>query len=83
MNWYQAILVIFTGQLIAAIFKVINSRCGAVYHVGYPIVSRSVFGMYGAYYVVAARALLALVYYSIKSMHPPIHIIGTLWYSGR
>ena len=66
LNWYQSILVIFAGQLIASIFKAINSRCGAVYHLGYPVISRSVFGMYGAYYVVFARAVLALIYYAIK-----------------
>lgn len=66
LNWWQSILVVFAGELIAAVFKAINSRCGAVYHIGYPVVSRSVFGMYGAYYMVFARALLALLYYAIK-----------------
>lgn len=43
-----------------------NSREGETYHIGYPLVCRSVFGIYGAYYVVAARAVLAVVYYAIK-----------------
>jgi NCS1 family nucleobase:cation symporter-1 len=66
LNWWQSILVIFGSQMIASIFQALNSRSGAVYHVGYPVVSRSVFGMYGAFYVVAARAVLAVVYYAIK-----------------
>lgn len=66
LNWWQSILVIFGSQMIGAIFQAINSRCGAVYHIGYPVVSRSVFGMYGSYYVVFARAVLAVVYYAIK-----------------
>lgn len=31
---------------------------GATYHVGYPCVARSVFGMWGSYYVVAARYVI-------------------------
>jgi NCS1 family nucleobase:cation symporter-1 len=37
-----------------------NSRCASVYHVGFPIVARSVFGMWGSYYFVGARAILAV-----------------------
>jgi nucleobase:cation symporter-1, NCS1 family len=70
LNWWQSILVIFGSQMISSIFQALNSRSGAVYHVGYPIVSRSVFGMYGAYYVVFARAVLAVVYYAIKRKYP-------------
>ena len=66
LNWWQSILVIFGSQVISSIFQAINSRCGAVYHIGYPVVSRSVFGMYGAYFVVFSRAVLAVVYYAIK-----------------
>lgn len=44
----------------------LNSRNGESYHVGYPIVARSVFGHYGAYYVVGARAILAIFWYAVK-----------------
>lgn len=66
LNWWQSILVVFFSQLISSIAMAINSREGEVYHIGYPIVSRSVFGTYGAFYVVFARAVLAVVYYGIK-----------------
>ena len=73
LNWWQAILVIFGSQCISSIFQAINSRSGATYHVGYPIVARSVFGMYGSYYVVVARAVMACVYYAIKC---ELHLFG-------
>ena len=66
LNWWQAILVVFGSQCISSIAMAINSREGEVYHIGYPIVCRSVFGLYGAYYTVVARAVLAVVYYGIK-----------------
>ena len=46
LNWWQAILTIFLSQLISSIAMFFNSRCASVYHIGYPIVGRAVFGMY-------------------------------------
>jgi NCS1 family nucleobase:cation symporter-1 len=73
LNWWQSILVIFGSQCISSIFQAIASRSGAVYHVGFPCVARSVFGMYGAYFAVASRAVMSAVYYALKSkssQHP-------------
>lgn len=66
LNWWQSILVVFGSQMISSIAMCFNSREGEVYHIGYPVVSRSVFGTYGAFYVVFARSVLAVVYYGIK-----------------
>ncbi|OAL39131.1 hypothetical protein AYO20_01449 [Fonsecaea nubica] len=66
LNWWQSILIVFFSQVVSSIAMAINSRSGEVYHVGYPIISRAVFGTWGAYYVVFARAVLAIVYYAIK-----------------
>jgi len=66
LNWWQAILAIFLSQLISSIAMFFNSRCASVYHIGYPIVGRSVFGMWGAYYFVGVRALLAIIWYGVQ-----------------
>lgn len=66
LNWWQAIIVIFLSQLISSIAMLFNSRCASVYHIGYPVVGRSVFGMYGAYYFVLVRALLAIIWYGVQ-----------------
>lgn len=68
LRWWQAILTIFLSQFISSIAMLFNSRCASVYHIGYPIVGRSVFGMYGSYYFVGVRALLAIIwYYKIRN----------------
>jgi NCS1 family nucleobase:cation symporter-1 len=67
LNWWQAIIVIFVSQFISTIAMFFNSRCASVYHIGYPVVARSVFGMWGSFYVVAARAMLAIVCESISA----------------
>ncbi|KAF2863383.1 putative allantoin permease [Piedraia hortae CBS 480.64] len=66
LNWWQSILTIFISQLVSSIAMLFNSRCASVYHVGYPIVGRSVFGMYGSYYFVGVRALLAVIWYGVQ-----------------
>ncbi|KAJ5902046.1 hypothetical protein N7495_002574 [Penicillium taxi] len=66
LNWWQAIIVIFISQLISSVAMAFNSRAASVYHIGYPVVARSVFGMWGSYYFVAARALMAVIWYSVQ-----------------
>jgi NCS1 family nucleobase:cation symporter-1 len=67
LNWWQAILTIFLSQFISSIAMFFNSRCASVYHVGYPVVGRSVFGMYGAYYFVGVRAALAIIWFAVQT----------------
>ncbi|KAF5871457.1 putative uracil permease protein [Botrytis fragariae] len=66
LNWWQAIIVIFVSQLVSSVAMYFNSRCASVYHIGYPVVARSVFGMYGSYYFVGARAALAIIWYGVQ-----------------
>ncbi|RDW59580.1 hypothetical protein BP6252_12667 [Coleophoma cylindrospora] len=66
LNWWQAIISILIAQIIGASASALNSRCAEKYHVGFPIVARATFGMYGAFYAVGARAVLAVIYYSLK-----------------
>ncbi|KAH8647845.1 allantoin [Xylariales sp. PMI_506] len=66
MSWWQAIIVIFVSQLIASAALFYASRSGATYHVGYPVIARAVFGMWGSYYYVFARALLACIWLSVQ-----------------
>lgn len=46
LNWWQSILAIFLSQIISSLAMFFNSRCASVYHIGYPVVGRSVFGMW-------------------------------------
>jgi cytosine/uracil/thiamine/allantoin permease len=62
----QAIIVIFVSQIIGSIAMAFNSRAASVYHLGYPAICRAVFGMYGSYYFVGARAALAVVWYGVQ-----------------
>lgn len=47
-----------------------NSRAAASYHVGYPVILRTSFGMYGHYWPVVARGACAMLWVSILSKVP-------------
>ena len=66
LNWWEAIIVIFVSQLISSIAMAFNSRNATMYHLGYPAIARSVFGFYASYYFVAARAVLAIIWYGVQ-----------------
>lgn len=44
LTYWQAIIVIVIGNVMATGFAVLNSVSGAQSHLGFPIVSRSVWG---------------------------------------
>ncbi|KAI6085446.1 uracil permease-like protein [Hypoxylon rubiginosum] len=78
LSWWQAIIVIFISQLISAVAMIFNTRAASVYHIGYPAVSRAVFGMYGSYYFVGARAILAVVWYGLQLYSGASHVSNML-----
>lgn len=64
---WQAILCIWIGYSIAAIFVCAAGRIGAVYHVSFPVVARSSFGIWGAQWPVVNRMLMACFWYGVQS----------------
>ncbi|KAJ6088641.1 Allantoin permease [Penicillium sp. IBT 16267x] len=47
LTWWQAIIAIVAGQLLATLFVILNSIPGAYYYLGFPVVNRYVWGMHG------------------------------------
>jgi nucleobase:cation symporter-1, NCS1 family len=44
---WDSILCALGGQILIAFVITANGRAGAKYHVGYPILNRAAFGVYG------------------------------------
>ncbi|KAM6518929.1 hypothetical protein FSOLCH5_007694 [Fusarium solani] len=68
LNWWQAIIVIVAGSIVTGFFTILNSISGAVSHLGYAVISRSVWGVYGAHFPVLNRILLSLVWYGVQAV---------------
>jgi NCS1 family nucleobase:cation symporter-1 len=86
LSWWQAWLCVWVGYFIAACFVCLTGRIGAVYHISFPVVCRSTFGVWGSFWPVFNRAAMAVIWYGVQGyiggMHalpvPPLQIMMCL-----
>jgi NCS1 family nucleobase:cation symporter-1 len=55
------------GKLIISVVAIFNGWVGAEWHIGFPVFSRVIWGMYGSYLALVQRILLGLVWFSVQS----------------
>src|SRR5688572_29255142 len=67
MNWWQAILTIFLGNLIVLIPMVLNTHAGTLYGIPLPVYCRAAFGTRGANVPALMRALVACGWFGIQT----------------
>jgi nucleobase:cation symporter-1, NCS1 family len=67
MNWWQAILTIFLGNLIVLVPMVLNGRAGAKYGIPFPVLARASFGVIGANIPALLRAIVACGWFGIQT----------------
>lgn len=67
LAWWQVWLTVWAGYFLAACFIVLIGRIGAVYHLPFPVIARSSFGVWGSMWPVFNRAGMAVVWYGVQS----------------
>jgi len=67
LSWWQSWLCVWFGYSIAACFIVLTGRIGATYHIGFPVVARASFGIWGSLWPVFNRAAMACIWYGVQS----------------
>ena len=67
MNWWQAVLTIFLGNLIVLIPMVLNAHAGTHYGIPFPVYCRASFGTRGANVPALLRALVACGWFGIQT----------------
>src|SRR5437762_4619983 len=67
MNWWQAVLTIFLGNMIVLIPMVLNAHAGTKYGIPFPVYCRASFGTYGANVPALLRAFVACVWFGIQA----------------
>lgn len=67
LSWWQSWLCVWIGYTIAGCFIVLTGRIGATYHIGFPVVARSSFGIWGNLWPVFNRAAMACIWYGVQS----------------
>ena len=67
MNWSQAVLTIFLGNLIVLLPMVLNAHAGTRYGIPFPVFCRAAFGTRGANVPALLRALVACGWFGIQT----------------
>jgi NCS1 family nucleobase:cation symporter-1 len=67
MNWWQAVLTIFLGNLIVLVPMILNAHAGTKYGIPFPVYCRAAFGTLGANVPAFMRALVACGWFGIQT----------------
>jgi len=67
MNWWQAVLTIFLGNLVVLAPMILNAHAGTKYGIPFPVYCRSSFGLLGANVPALLRALVACGWFGIQT----------------
>src|ERR1700680_3529789 len=67
MNWKQAVMTIFIGNVIVLVPMLLNSHPGAKYGIPFPVLARASFGVVGANVAAVLRALVACGWFGIQT----------------
>src|SRR6202166_5154150 len=67
MNWKQALITVFLGNVIVLIPMLLNAHAGAQYGIPFPVFARSAFGVLGANVPAMLRALVACGWFGIQT----------------
>src|SRR5262249_26977114 len=67
MNWWQAVLTIFLGNVVVLIPMVLNAHAGTKYGIPFPVYCRASFGILGANIPALLRALVACGWFGIQT----------------
>jgi nucleobase:cation symporter-1, NCS1 family len=70
----DAMLVVVFANILSAVVISLNGRAAARYHVGYPVLSRVTFGIYGSYFVIILRAILGIIWVSLRKLPASISV---------
>ncbi len=67
MNWYQAVITVFLGNVIVLIPMILNAHAGTKYGIPFPVYCRASFGVLGANIPALLRAFVACGWFGIQA----------------
>jgi len=67
LSWWQSWICVWLGYFIAACFVCMTGRIGATYHISFPVIARSSFGIWGSLWPVFNRAAMACIWYGVQA----------------
>ncbi|KAF8903375.1 permease for cytosine/purines, uracil, thiamine, allantoin-domain-containing protein [Gymnopilus junonius] len=67
LSWWQAWICVWLGYGFVSPFIAANARPGAIFHVTFPVVARTSFGLYGSLWCTFNRGAMACVWYGVQA----------------
>lgn len=77
LNWWQALLAVFLGNVIVLIPMTLNAHPGTAYGIPFPVLLRASFGTAGANIPALARGIVACGWFGIQTWIGGAAIYGT------
>ncbi|KAF8637764.1 hypothetical protein AX17_002589 [Amanita inopinata Kibby_2008] len=67
LSWWQAWICVWIGYSFVGPFIVMNARPGAIFHVTFPVVARTSFGLFGSLWCTFNRGAMACIWYGVQA----------------
>src|SRR3954468_4770593 len=67
MNWWQAVVTVFLGNVVVLVPMILNAHAGTRYGIPFPVYCRSSFGTWGANIPALLRAFVACGWFGIQA----------------
>lgn len=82
MNWWQAILTVFLGNVVVLVPMILNGHAGAKYGIPFPVLARASFGTTGANIPAMLRAIVACGWFGIQTWigGHSIYLLLKVWF---
>ncbi|KIL63864.1 hypothetical protein M378DRAFT_79178 [Amanita muscaria Koide BX008] len=67
LSWWQAWICVWLGYGIVGPFVALNARQGAIFHIPFPVVIRTSFGVFGSLWCTFNRGVMACIWYGVQA----------------
>ncbi|KAL6245487.1 hypothetical protein RBB50_007486 [Rhinocladiella similis] len=67
LSVWQTMIAVIIGKVIIAAVAICNGMVGATWHIGFPVLSRGIWGVWGSYLIIAQRIVLSLTWFCVQS----------------
>lgn len=68
MTWEQTFIASTIGCFISALMVMAMARPGVQYHLGFPVLCRSVMGMWGSFFFVFIRGVVCIIWFGVQTV---------------
>jgi NCS1 family nucleobase:cation symporter-1 len=67
LSVWQTMIAVIIGKIIIAGVALCNGMVGATWHIGFPVLSRGIWGIWGSYVIILQRIVLSLTWFCVQS----------------